>query len=80
MPPVRQNGYGQKRRANADAHVRSRHRGNLRSACSDWLVDRAVLPIRVSPLWRDYHPDNPVGVTTRIGDAAVFGLTSVLKD
>ena len=25
------------------------------------------------------NPYNPVGVTTRIGDAAVFGLTSVLK-
>ena len=25
------------------------------------------------------NPYSPVGVTTRIGDAAVFGLTSVLK-
>jgi hypothetical protein len=79
MPPVRQNGYGQKRRANADAHVRSRHRGNLRSACSHWLVDRAVFQYVFRPSGGIPNPYNPVGVTTRIGDAAVFGLTSVLK-
>ena len=79
MPPVRQNGYSQKRRANAErtfeAVIEVIYEAHV---ATGWLIEPFFQYV-FRPSGGIPNPYNPVGVATRIGDAAVFGLTSVLK-
>jgi porin len=78
MRPVRQNGYGQNGEPmpmrTFEAVIEVIHEAHV---APGWLIDPFFQYV-FRPSGGIPNLYNPVGVTTRIGDAAVFGLTSVL--